>query len=581
MMKIQAKSGGNRGYPLVALISLAAFAFLGLKYYLGAGPDDCYITLWAGENLAKGHGMVNHNFEPVEISSSLLHTLMVAGMTLVAPGHTYLINKLAGLIAGMLVFVLICRNRERLFPWPENRFIATCLTCATLAGTPSFLYWSLGGLETPFVALLLLWCALGYVRYFQSPTRKHEVLLIIAQCLMLMVRPEAIYIVPFTAVFIGLYTWSRTARWGLLRIFLVPALFCATLAALRFIFFGSLLPNPAYAKTGTGPLPLETGFNYLLEFYSSSFLSAVFGAALCLLVLYYAALLFLSFRNRRILADRADGSLIFLLGLVLTLHLFVLLSGGDWMEYFRFMQQMLPLTVILTLGFAFKLFRLFCRGWRLDLTSASRNGSLGCFVILLFGPLWVQHWYQTDTVTAEINGEKKLVGSSALPCDLWKLLTDGPGLEERVMMLNERYIRDTVYLFPFLKNTLPNLYEESGELVIATPQMGLFPYHLKKIHPDYKLYFIDTRGLCDPHVARLEVEGGVFGLKWGGSLGKIIGGEAGPLSDYVFSKKPNLLYRVTEPPEVVRLLERKGYQPAFVSPGAAFFYHPRIRKEPE
>jgi len=188
-----------------------------------------------------------------------------------------------------------------------------------------------------------------------------------------------------------------------------------------------------------------------------------------------------------------------------------------------------------------------------------------------------QNLFQNDINTVIIDGYEVRIGSSSSSCALWPLFFSGPGFEERVKTLNERYSRDKALVFPFLENTFRDLYKECGALVIATPQMGLFPYYLKKRYPRYDLYFIDTRGLCDQRVALMDLEGGPFGIEAGGSLGRIIQGEAGPLSDYVRSKKPNLLYRVAEQPQVIEQLERLGYQVAFLSKGAIFFFNPRIR----
>ena len=97
------------GLPITALlVALAFYFYISLTYYVGAGRDDTFITFWTGISLAEGHGFVNYNFEQVEMSSSLLHTLIVAVINTFAPNFIYTINKALGLITGAtLLLVLI------------------------------------------------------------------------------------------------------------------------------------------------------------------------------------------------------------------------------------------------------------------------------------------------------------------------------------------------------------------------------------------------------------------------------------------------------------------------------------------
>lgn len=153
---------------LVLLVGCLTMAILGLAVHLGAGRDDTFITLYAGEQLGAGRGLVGWNGERVEISSSLLHVWLVAALSKLGP--TYLANKLCGLAAGLGLLVLLYRHRARLFPDERSRGISFALATAILATTPSLLYWSLAGLETPFVTLLLLLLATGSLTLWEQPS---------------------------------------------------------------------------------------------------------------------------------------------------------------------------------------------------------------------------------------------------------------------------------------------------------------------------------------------------------------------------------------------------------------------------
>jgi len=99
----------------ILIISLALYFYSSIVYYLGAGRDDTFITLWTGITLAGGHGLVNYNFEPVEMSSSLLHTVIVAITYILAPNFIYTINKVLGLMAGAILLVVLYQKRHDLF----------------------------------------------------------------------------------------------------------------------------------------------------------------------------------------------------------------------------------------------------------------------------------------------------------------------------------------------------------------------------------------------------------------------------------------------------------------------------------
>lgn len=113
MQAEQALAGRIRArYGLVFLAALLFYLFMSVTFFLGAGWDDLFLTLWQGENLAAGHGFVNYDFERVEISSSLLHTPIIALVSLAAPEHTFLWNKALGLDAGAVCLYVIYAFRD-------------------------------------------------------------------------------------------------------------------------------------------------------------------------------------------------------------------------------------------------------------------------------------------------------------------------------------------------------------------------------------------------------------------------------------------------------------------------------------
>lgn len=573
-------------YEIVLTIFIVLSAYLALTYYLGAGRDDAFITLWAGENLAQGNFFVNHNFERVEISSSLLHTLIVAGLALIAPEHVYSINKLAGLLAGLLALYLICRYRETLLPCSRHRFAAYCMIQATLAATPSVLYWNLGGLETPFVTLLLIFIGIGYLRFWRHSTPGIAAGLVIAQILFISSRPESFFIFLFTIIFILFYLRYKGWRSALPWLVILPGAFFLALGLTRVVVFGTFMPNPVYAKTSFGIWNFDAGLTYLSEFYLSSYLMLALGCITILVFVYYAVLFFRSVRRSGLLEKGEEGPLIFVLGLVVTLHLIAFFSGGDWMEYFRFMHSVVPLTAVLSFAFAAKAIDFSVRSFKKTGHSRMLRGISAVLGIILFSALWAQNLYQNDEVTSWQGDQLIRLKSSARKCAIQDLLCGKPwehfekpmSLDERVKMLNSCYARDREQLFPFLEKRFLQLYDVNEELVIATPQMGLFPYYLKKKYPLLNLRFIDTRGLCDQSIALLDLPGGPYGLDFGAPLARIMSGGAGALSLYLISKKPNMLYRVMEKPGDIQTLNGLGFETVLFKPLAIVFFNKDIRK---
>lgn len=566
-------------YGLVATAAAILFTGLGLALYLGAGRDDTFITLWAGEMLAKGAGFVNYNMERVEISSSLLHTLIVMVLAWLAPGYLYTLNKLAGLLAGCAVFALIYRHRQTLLPLREGRFPALLIVLAVLAVLPSFVYWSLGGLETPFVTLLLLLLTIYYLRFWERPSLGNEAALILFQALFLLVRPETFYIIPFTMVFVGFFTWCRGWRTSLLRMLVLPALLFLVLGMIRWHAFGTFFPNPVSAKTGDLSRSVVQGLNYLGEFYRSSYFLLVLGAVNLALVPYFGLLVLRAVKNRDLLKSRAEGKMIFVLGLGITVHLVVILAGGDWMEFYRFMHPVTPLVVILPALFSMKLY-LRAEAWLKGRLRPSGMVYLHTFLVVIgLATVGGLNLVQGSLVTSRQGPLELHIEYMPLAYGPGDLFSKDLGLDERIKRLNTAYARDRSILFDFLDGPFVDLHRQSGKLVIATPQMGLFPYYLKKKYPDFDLYFVDTYGLCDPRAARLDMPGGSCGISLGRQMTKIFADEAGPLSEYVRSMRPNMIYMLYMKDEEVAELAGRGFRAALRMPGANILFNPRVEYE--
>ena len=339
---------GSSARMHLALWGLASVVAVVMAWtnYLGAGRDDAFLTLWAGEQLAAGAGIVNHDGEALEISSSLLHTWIVAAIAWTEVVPTYLGNKLAGLCALVLTLGLVVGARRSLAPEAQTRLAALVLVLVILATTPSLLYWTMGGLETPFVVLLWLAVAVSALRVWEEPAAGRLVAFVLAQVLLVGARPEGFVVLALPAGMIGLGMWLRRSVRRYAFCLVLPAGAFAALCLWRLLRFGGLWPNPVYAKTSLGLHRIEAGLHYAGGFCTSSLLVPVMGLV-ALAVLVRVVLRIARARGAGTLEPEAarDAAVLAPVAVVVVVTVGV---GGDWMEFHRFLQPVLP--PLLTMG---------------------------------------------------------------------------------------------------------------------------------------------------------------------------------------------------------------------------------------
>ncbi len=303
------------------LVALAFYFYNSIANFAGAGRDDTFITLWTGISLAEGHGLVNYNFEPVEMSSSLLHTLVVGAIHLFAPDFVYTINKVLGLLAGATLLIVLHQKRNSLFGNDVSGIMALGITYAGLANSRSWLYWNLGGLETPFQTLILFLYGLSLVECWKSPVRVFP--LVVLQTLYLFVRPEGFTLILFTSIFVlARRKFHRPLdRKQVVLLLGIPSLVLLAILITRYLHFGLLFPNPVYAKInfavdGNTISTLIAGIKYLTGFYMSSLY--ITGQAVILIIFLIRSIYTLIPRKNNSGFDRSTQDFVFmpLLGLI-------------------------------------------------------------------------------------------------------------------------------------------------------------------------------------------------------------------------------------------------------------------------
>ena len=557
--------------PITALLfGLGLYFYNSIVHYLGAGRDDTFIVLWTGMSLAEGHGLVNYNLEPTEMSSSLLHTVMVAFLYMVAPEFIYTFNKLLGLLAGAVLLVVLYHKRHDLFEGTTSGTILFAISVLALGNSRAWLYWNMGGLETPFQTLILFLYGISLIEFLKTPLRVWP--LVILQALYLLVRPEGFLLIPFTGLCILCCNFFERPlpRRHVLYVIGLPSLIFLCILISRYLNFGLLFPNPVYAKIQLGidnntRSNLEAGIQYLKGFYSSSPYVVLQLVIVIALMIQYIHILM----QRKAARGIATGYYYFapILGLILLNHLFVISVGGDWMEFYRLIVPVVPFLVILTTFFAFQMLTAVLA--KLDRPDPNLAIFANLALAVLFLAAIATNSGQQD------NHEVQGFHNCSEKMDLSKLRSlamDTFRLDHQLMLTNCATNRDWIGVLPFIQEELPGLYESLDQkITIATFQMGFFPYFIKQVHPTMNIEFIDTVGLGDSQIARMDLPKASFGVRDGVNIVSIFTGKSGELSQYVLDRNPNMIYVLDATDMRRKALARLGWSTAWDKPGAVIF----------
>jgi len=296
-----------------------------------ATVDDSYIFYRYAQHLATGEGLVwNPGEPPVEGFTSLLWVVVLAGMRALG-ADLVLAAQALGLASSLGVLLLTWALARRCNPgraWPA-------LAAAALVGLcPPTLMWATSGMEGPFYTLLLLLCTLLWLRTGEQ--RVPGWLLGGLLLLLCLARPEGLLVALFLGavelaprlVRRGSRTRSASCLW---QAGAVLAAGLALLLAWRWVYFGSLLPNTYFAKTGGGMFQLLGGLRYALFWWDLWLPGVLAGLAI-------------------LASRRAPTCRRLALGLLLLTTAAVVLEGGDHFGMGRFLLPALPFCAVLVVS---------------------------------------------------------------------------------------------------------------------------------------------------------------------------------------------------------------------------------------
>jgi arabinofuranosyltransferase len=314
--------------------------------YLNCVAEDAFITFRFAKNLASGHGLTwNIGEAPVEGYSNFLWLILCA-LALKLGFDLPLFAQVAGVLAGVATIVYTYQFARRLF---DCGSILALIPCFFLAVSGPFAAWASSGMETSLFCLAVVAGCYYGASYWRFRTRRSLYFCSTALLVATLARPEGLMI--FGIVLALSLAVAVGESKNLHRDFVLPALLYVVpfliYFAWRWHYFGFLLPNTYYAKTG------GTWNQYLRGAIYIAFFGAYFiGPLLPLLVARIwerGSLKNAETTDARSLSSRVRANFgVYLCAAVCLIYaLYIVYVGGDYMAMYRFFVPILPLVYLL------------------------------------------------------------------------------------------------------------------------------------------------------------------------------------------------------------------------------------------
>jgi arabinofuranosyltransferase len=332
--RLPRRSSRSGYWIILAGIAIAAAVLFYQARELWFTQDDAYISYRYAENALRGHGLVFNEGERVEGYTNFFWVILLLGAGRLGIGFDSAAKAL-GLISALGLIVLAAiwvRAAWRKMHWGPGVYPAAA--AAVLVGcNGSLAYWAVSGLETAWFAFFLtlsvwLWLRRSY-------------LIIATVAIATLSRPEGGMI--FGLLFLAEWVWGDGPKRAL-ALLTGTVLLLIPFGVFKLAYYGSLLPNPFYAKTGFSAEYIASGLDYTWLYLRQ------YGAYGLLAILTVVALFVLPRRWRIIPA----------IWLIYTLYITVI--GGDVLKVHRFFVPItVPLAVSVAIAFGYLMKRYLLR----------------------------------------------------------------------------------------------------------------------------------------------------------------------------------------------------------------------------
>lgn len=349
--------------------------------HLQVVAEDAFITFQFARHLANGEGIVwNAGEAPVEGYTNFLWLILSALLIKSGVDVSFYAQSI-GVLASFVTLIYTYRYGRNLFHLPSGYALLPCLLL-TFSGP--FAAWAGSGMETNLFGMFLI----AGCYYFAAGVMLDSYKSLIACFLMLLLgtltRPEGFMVFVLLAALGTLFSGLRTRttwKWYILAlsIYAIPFLIYFFW---RYSYFGYLLPNTFYAKTGGGVYQYLRGikysgfffFHFLFPLTPIFFLFAweqgIRGATLIV-------------KARSILQNLKDHINVYIASLVIIFYtLYIVYVGGDYMAMYRFFVPILPFFYILIGPVIYMLFmRIAGTGTKMILATGLIGFAIGMTVL--------------------------------------------------------------------------------------------------------------------------------------------------------------------------------------------------------
>jgi len=299
----------------LVLLTAGIVAHIILASYFNFTQDDAYITFRYAANFVNGEGLVYNAGERVEGFTNFLWTVVMILARRVG-FELALFSKILGVICGCLTIVMTFLLASKYF---GKDYHWSGLSAFMLGTMLSFGYWSVAGLETAAFALMVTASLYFY--------RNGSYLTVAALILATLLRPEGFMVFGLLILF-DIATARRMTRFVPTALVIYAGALLPFLA-FKWFYYGTLLPNPFYAKTNFGSAALADGIGYAALFF-----------------LHYAAAgLFLLPAVYVSIKKRSAPTLLWTVLIIYCLYIVVV--GGDVLKVHRFFVPLMPLVAIM------------------------------------------------------------------------------------------------------------------------------------------------------------------------------------------------------------------------------------------
>ncbi len=321
-------------WSAVFISQTSVIAFDGHRYFCLF--DDAMISMRYAWNFSHGSGLVWNHGEYIQGYSNLLLTLLMSSATYFLNKSTAaLFMQIAGAAFMLAIATISMKISDLAIPtnnYPSRAIIRILSFLGGLCYYP-LAYWSLMGMETGLLTLLLLLSILCALNYSKSGRFSTSIAAAIFLGLAYLTRIDAVIFAIPTFIYI-LFVNSRQLknRNVLLRLSAIIGfylLFVAGLLIFQYLYYGDLLPNTYYLKLTGMPFlnRMNDGIDFIIPFLNETWI-----------VLIISMLgIFIHLRKQSFL----------LFSLVLAAIGYQIYIGGDAWNYWRIMSPTIPLEFIL------------------------------------------------------------------------------------------------------------------------------------------------------------------------------------------------------------------------------------------